>query len=51
MITVIAAIIKNDNKFLSAHLAEGPGSFIQTVMFYRENFNKLINEINENIVK
>ena len=31
--------IKN-NKFISAHLAEGPGSFIQATMFYRDMFCK-----------
>lgn len=29
--------VKNE-KFVSAHLAEGPGSFIQATMFYRELF-------------
>jgi hypothetical protein len=28
----------NSKNFVSAHLAEGPGSFIQAVMFYREMF-------------
>lgn len=32
-------LIKDTKEFLSAHLAEGPGSFIQAVMFYREMFN------------
>jgi 23S rRNA U2552 (ribose-2'-O)-methylase RlmE/FtsJ len=32
-------IIDNKNKnFLSAHLAEGPGSFIQATMFYRSKY-------------
>ena len=26
--------------FVSAHLAEGPGSFIQATMFYRDKFAK-----------
>jgi 23S rRNA U2552 (ribose-2'-O)-methylase RlmE/FtsJ len=30
----------NNKNFVSAHLAEGPGSFIQAVMFYREKFSK-----------
>lgn len=33
-------IDKNNSKFVSAHLAEGPGSFIQATMFYREMFCK-----------
>jgi 23S rRNA U2552 (ribose-2'-O)-methylase RlmE/FtsJ len=28
----------NQKKFVAAHLAEGPGSFIQATMFYREMF-------------
>jgi hypothetical protein len=28
----------NKNNFRSAHLAEGPGSFIQATMFYRDKF-------------
>ena len=31
--------IKQEN-FISAHLAEGPGSFIQATMFYRDTFSK-----------
>lgn len=32
----------NEKKFVSAHLAEGPGSFIQATMHYREKYaNKL----------
>ena len=30
----------NSKNFVSAHLAEGPGSFIQAVMFYRDMFCK-----------
>ena len=30
----------NEKKFRSAHLAEGPGSFIQATMFYRKLFSK-----------
>ena len=30
----------NDGEFVSAHLAEGPGSFIQATMFYRDKFSK-----------
>lgn len=30
----------NEKKFMSAHLAEGPGSFIQATMFFRELFSK-----------
>ena len=30
----------NDKNFVSAHLAEGPGSFIQATMFFREMFSK-----------
>jgi hypothetical protein len=30
-------------KFVSAHLAEGPGSFIQATMFYRDTYLKMIN--------
>lgn len=34
-------LIDIDNKsFVSAHLAEGPGSFIQATMFFREKFSK-----------
>jgi len=34
-------LINLDNKnFVSTHLAEGPGSFIQATMFYREKFSK-----------
>lgn len=34
-------VINIDNKeFRSAHLAEGPGSFIQATMFYRDIFSK-----------
>lgn len=29
----------DSKKFISAHLAEGPGSFIQTTMFYRDMFS------------
>jgi len=40
-ILVIYNLIDLDNKnFISAHLAEGPGSFIQATMFYREKFSK-----------
>jgi len=30
----------NEKNFVSAHLAEGPGSFIQACMFFREMFSK-----------
>lgn len=30
----------NKDGFVSAHLAEGPGSFIQATMFYRDKFSK-----------
>jgi len=30
----------NNKNFISAHLAEGPGSFIQATMFFREKFSK-----------
>lgn len=30
----------NNKNFTSAHLAEGPGSFIQATMFFREKFSK-----------
>lgn len=30
----------NADNFVSAHLAEGPGSFIQATMFYRDKFSK-----------
>lgn len=33
-------LIPLENNFTSAHLAEGPGSFIQATMFYRELFSK-----------
>ena len=33
-------LIPLDSTFVSAHLAEGPGSFIQATMFYRELFAK-----------
>ena len=33
-------LIKDNKDFLSTHLADGPGSFIQAVMYYREKFNK-----------
>ena len=33
-------LIPLDSSFISAHLAEGPGSFIQATMFYRELFAK-----------
>ncbi len=40
-ILVIYDLIDLENKnFVSAHLAEGPGSFIQATMFYREKFSK-----------
>jgi 23S rRNA U2552 (ribose-2'-O)-methylase RlmE/FtsJ len=40
-ILMIYNLIDVDNKnFVSAHLAEGPGSFIQATMFYREKFSK-----------
>lgn len=33
-------LIKQEDNFVSAHLAEGPGSFIQATMFYRDKFTK-----------
>lgn len=30
----------NRDKFVSAHLAEGPGSFIQATMFFRDKYSK-----------
>jgi 23S rRNA U2552 (ribose-2'-O)-methylase RlmE/FtsJ len=33
-------IDKKQDKFVSAHLCEGPGSFIQATMFYRDMFAK-----------
>jgi len=33
-------IDKNEKNFRSAHLAEGPGSFIQATMYYRKLFSK-----------
>lgn len=30
----------NKNGFISAHLAEGPGSFIQATMFFRDKYSK-----------
>ena len=30
----------NNKNFVSAHLAEGPGSFIQATMFYRDTYSK-----------
>lgn len=30
----------NQDNFISAHLAEGPGSFIQATMFFRDKFSK-----------
>lgn len=30
----------NQDNFVSAHLAEGPGSFIQATMFFRDKFSK-----------
>ena len=38
---------KNTN-FLSAHLAEGPGSFIQAMMFYRDKFS--VNQKNDKYI-
>lgn len=40
-ILVLYDLIDVNNKdFVSAHLAEGPGSFIQATMFFREMFSK-----------
>ena len=40
-ILIIYDLIDVNNKaFVSAHLAEGPGSFIQATMFFREKFSK-----------
>ena len=33
-------LIKDNKNFLSAHLADSPGSFVQATMYYREKFNK-----------
>jgi hypothetical protein len=33
-------LIPKEGNFISAHLAEGPGSFIQATMFYRDLFSK-----------
>lgn len=30
----------NQDNFVSAHLAEGPGSFVQATMFYRDKYSK-----------
>lgn len=30
----------SQDKFVSAHLAEGPGSFVQATMFYRDTYSK-----------
>lgn len=38
---VMFDLIPNDEKFTSAHLAEGPGSFIQATILYRELQEKL----------
>lgn len=40
MIHYYDIIDPNAKSFSSAHLAEGPGSFIQATMFYREMFSK-----------
>jgi 23S rRNA U2552 (ribose-2'-O)-methylase RlmE/FtsJ len=32
-------LISTKSNFISAHLAEGPGAFIQAVMFYRDKFS------------
>ena len=37
----------NETKFVSAHLAEGPGSFIQATMFFRDKFCKNANTKND----
>ena len=40
-ILMLYDLIDLDNKkFVSAHLAEGPGSFIQATMYYRDMFSK-----------
>ena len=40
-IIITLDLIPNDNNFVSAHLAEGPGSFIQATILYRELQEKL----------
>ena len=40
MLIMFDLININMDKFVSAHLAEGPGSFIQATMFYRDLFSK-----------
>lgn len=38
ILNIFKLIDLKEDKFVSAHLAEGPGSFIQATMFYREMF-------------
>ena len=40
IVKVLALLSSNEKNFVSAHLAEGPGSFIQATMFYRDKFAK-----------
>ena len=40
-ILVMFDLIPNENTFVSSHLAEGPGSFIQATILYREMQSKL----------
>ena len=39
MIVAFKLIPETDN-FRSAHIAEGPGGFIQATMYYRDHFTK-----------
>jgi hypothetical protein len=32
-----------DTNIITAHLAEAPGSFIQALIFYRENYEYIVN--------
>lgn len=40
MLILFDLVDVQEDKFVSAHLAEGPGSFIQATMFYRDKFSK-----------
>ena len=39
-ILFIFDILPYDNSITTAHLAEGPGSFVQSVIMFRDKFNK-----------
>lgn len=41
MLFMFDLIDLNKENFVSAHLAEGPGSFIQATMFFRDKYSKL----------